>query len=710
MKKITLSIIIVEYKSGSHLHALLQAIPTHDDWEVIVIDNSYENKGYGGGCNSGAEKARGRYLLFLNPDVLPKKHAIEDMFEYLEHHPKVGIVGPKFINEDGKTELSSTEHPSFWKAFFSLSFFNSLVPGLSLSSEYWIKAWNRESTKEVSVISGATMMVRKDDFMKAGAFDPQFFLYWEEFDLCKRMENRGKSTVFLASSIFHHPQRISMKQADFDVSDVFRKSRFVYFKKHLGLVQGIILELWFALTEQWRILFLIGLAFYLRTMMPTHIPLIGDVGRDYLYALNVVRGQEIPLLGIPSSIPRFSQGPLNIWFDSISFILGGFTVFSPPLFAAVLTTMGAGALYCLLERTVGKQASFFGSLFFAVSVTAVMQSRMPFYLFAVPVFLVVYLWCLSVVKNSSRRSVFFVVFTYFFLLQWELATLSLILLLPLSFFLEKISIKKHWIGIVGATIMGLLPQIVFDITHRCSHLCGLVGWVGYRIVAVSGFDGRHGLSGEAIARIVTKSFDQFLSFVGQENGSTLYAVGVLVFLSFFYAFRHQQTLKKHSLYVYAIFGSMVLSLSIFIHGFPSEAYFPPYLVFIVIFLAHTLFWMPKRAQRIAIFFLIFFYAKQVYFLQKDIASSSSILDYLHASQWIVRDSKNEPIHLVSFDNGSSFNTYLDHIKFLVQTKGGKIEDSGKKYVVSFERETILPLLQYEKREFGMVRVVKKSVY
>lgn len=707
MKKTKLSIIIVEYKSGSHLHALLRAIPTHDDWEVIVIDNSYENRGYGGGCNSGAEKAHGKYLLFLNPDVLPKKHAIENMLEYLEHHPGVGIVGPKFINEEGKTELSSSEHPSFWKAFFSLSFLNSLIPGFSLSSEYWMKTWNRESTKKVSVISGATMMVRKDDFIKAGAFDPQFFLYWEEFDLCKRMENRGKSTVYLASSFFHHPQRISMKQADFDVSDVFRKSRFAYFKKHLGLMKSIVLELWFILTEQWRVLFLIGLAFILRITILTHISLIGDVGRDYLQALNIVHGQGIPLLGIPSSIPRFSQGPLNIWFDAMSFLLGGVSIFSPPLFAAILTTAGVGVLYCLLERIVGKQAAFFGSFFFAVSVSAVTQSRMPFYLFAVPVFVVIYLWRLSAIKNSSKWSVFLAVFAYFFLFQWELATLPLILLLPLSFFFENISIKKHWFSVASATVLGLLPQIIFDLTHRCSQLCGLAGWVVYRILAISGFDGRHGLSQEKVLQIFSKSYDQFLTLVGQGNVGMIYTIGALLFLSFLYAFRHIQALGKHRLYVYAVFGSIFLSISIFIHGSPSEAYFPPYLVFISIFLSYTLFWMPKRAQRIAILFLVIFYAKQAYLLQKNISTFPTVFDYINASQWIVADAKNEPAFVVSYDTGSSFKTYLDHIKFLIQTSGGKIGDSGKKYIVSFGHDTVLPLLEHEKRTFGKVIVVKK---
>src|SRR6185369_15832332 len=95
---IVLSIIIVEYKSGKYLQKLLASLPKRPDWEVIVIDNSVRNIGYGAGCNEGARKARGTFLLFLNPDVFIDEKSVERMVQYLRTHPEVGLVGPKFIN------------------------------------------------------------------------------------------------------------------------------------------------------------------------------------------------------------------------------------------------------------------------------------------------------------------------------------------------------------------------------------------------------------------------------------------------------------------------------------------------------------------------------------------------------------------------------------------------------------------------------------
>ena len=240
---INLSIIIVEYNSGKYGKMLVQSLPKRKDWEVIVVDNSIHNRGFSGGCNEGAKKAKGKYLLFLNPDVMLSEASTEILLNYLKTHPKVGIVGPRYKNAENNTEHCSTQHPTPCVAAVALSFLNTLFPNNSLSKKYWIKDWNHESTREVGVISGAAMMVRAKEFFHLGMFDEKYFLYWEEFDLCKRYERVGLRTAYVAEAFANHPREISVKQSTRNLSQIFCESRQRYFRKFFGLFPMILLNL-----------------------------------------------------------------------------------------------------------------------------------------------------------------------------------------------------------------------------------------------------------------------------------------------------------------------------------------------------------------------------------------------------------------------------------------------------------------------------------
>lgn len=243
-KSIELSIIIVEYKSGKFLTKLLKTLPKRSDWEVVVIDNAKNNLGFGGGCNKGSQQARGEYLLFLNPDVLIGERAIEVLLTYLKKHKKIGVVGPKFINTQGQTEPCCIPHPTPLTAAIALSFINKYFPTNPISRRYWVNDWDRETTREMEAISGAALMVRAKEFENLGGFDNKYFLYWEEFDLCKRYTLAGFSNAHVAEAIAFHPREISMKKSKVDLVKISRNSRRRYFMKFFGKVPAALLDFW----------------------------------------------------------------------------------------------------------------------------------------------------------------------------------------------------------------------------------------------------------------------------------------------------------------------------------------------------------------------------------------------------------------------------------------------------------------------------------
>lgn len=243
-KNINLSIIIVDYKSGAYLTKLLKVLPKRADWEVIVIDNTKNNLGFGGGCNAGAKNASGKYFLFLNPDVLIKQKDIEVLVSYLASQPGIGVVGPKFVNAHGGIEPCCIPHPTPITAAVALSFINKYLPHNPISEGYWVNDWDRETTREMPAISGAALMVRASEFRKLGMFDEEYFLYWEEFDLCKRYTLAGFKNAHVAEATAFHPREISMKKSSLNLREISRESRKRYFTKYFGPTVSFLLDIW----------------------------------------------------------------------------------------------------------------------------------------------------------------------------------------------------------------------------------------------------------------------------------------------------------------------------------------------------------------------------------------------------------------------------------------------------------------------------------
>lgn len=330
----------------------------------------------------------------------------------------------------------------------------------------------------------------------------------------------------------------------------------------------------------WVRLLLFLIAFLPRVIFPTHISVIPDVERDYGQAVAMIRGEGVSWLGIPSSVPRFSQGPLNIWFDALAFILGGTNVFAPVFFSGLLVSLGVVLFYSWLRRNVSNIAAFTATALWATSLAGIRQARMPFYLFAEPIFLLLFLWALERIGNSWKL-VAIATFTFFLLFQWELATIPLFALLPLVFWRQRIGIKRIMVGMGSGALLGLLPQIIFDLTHQCRQLCGFGLWLIYRLTAVTGFDGRHGYTLAKLAALLRAIVLQLSDLVAWGSpGILLLIVGIGVI-----SYTRKRKLK---LLIVTGVGTGLLFFGLFIHGVPSEAYFPPFLILLPLLFAFGL--------------------------------------------------------------------------------------------------------------------------
>lgn len=242
-KNIDLSIVIVKYKSEDYLEDCFKSIKTNDNWEIIIVDNDINNVGYGSGLNLGAAKARGEYLLFLNPDVLILNRAIEKMINFMKENLDVGVVGPKmYKNKKKDLQLSFCRFPSPLISVFVYSPLKSSFLGKLLWR--WFTYADKLNTNvpiQVDEVSGAAMVVRKSVFNEIGGFDENIFLYFEENDLCKRIIKTGYKVVFFPDSeIIHYGGKSTPE--DKKANKFFRNSRKYFFKKYYGKLEGEILE------------------------------------------------------------------------------------------------------------------------------------------------------------------------------------------------------------------------------------------------------------------------------------------------------------------------------------------------------------------------------------------------------------------------------------------------------------------------------------
>ncbi|MFI5154664.1 MAG: glycosyltransferase family 2 protein [Chitinophagales bacterium] len=172
--------------------------------EVIFLANA-ENLGYARANNLGLYIARGKNVLFLNPDTLVTRESISYCLSFLQKHPEAGAVGLRMI--DGRGHFlpeSKRAFPYPSTAFYKLFGLAALFPRSKTFASYYLGHLPEREISKVDVVAGAFMLLSKDVLHKTGAFDESFFLYGEDIDLSYRVQQAGFSNYYLGSQTILH--------------------------------------------------------------------------------------------------------------------------------------------------------------------------------------------------------------------------------------------------------------------------------------------------------------------------------------------------------------------------------------------------------------------------------------------------------------------------------------------------------------------------
>ena len=250
-----LSIIIVSYNVKYYLEQCLDSVlksAQNMDTEIFVVDNhssdgsleyltpkfptvhfiaNKKNTGFSTANNQAIERARGEYILLLNPDTVLGEDTLSRVCRFMDENRQIGAAGVKMLDGFGRfLPESKRGFPSPWDSFTKMSGLSRLFPRSKIFGGYHLHYLDENETHEVEVLAGAFMMLRKETIEKSGSLDNRFFMYGEDIDLSYRINQAGYSNFYLPEPIIHYKGESTKK--DIRYVKHFYEAMLIFFNKH----------------------------------------------------------------------------------------------------------------------------------------------------------------------------------------------------------------------------------------------------------------------------------------------------------------------------------------------------------------------------------------------------------------------------------------------------------------------------------------------
>lgn len=201
--------------------------------QVILIENK-ENRGFSAANNQAIKIAKGEYLFLLNPDTIIHPRSIGHMVKVLDENPDVGACGPGFAETDGTIARSVGYVPTLRSLLYRNTFFRSLGIFRGHYRKLTSLHVGNEGNSDVEQLSGAALMVRASVMREIGLMDENFFLYYEDVDLCLRIRKAGWRIIYVPGALITHTGGQSTSQISTRKRIILYKSMFIYMRKHRG--------------------------------------------------------------------------------------------------------------------------------------------------------------------------------------------------------------------------------------------------------------------------------------------------------------------------------------------------------------------------------------------------------------------------------------------------------------------------------------------
>ena len=233
-----ISIVILNYKSKGFTLNCIKSIREADfgdlEREIIVVDNDSQdyigdilkwqypdiifiqngaNLGMGAGNNTGIRRAKGDFLVVMNPDTIAFNDTFQRLIDYMRAHPKTGIVAPKQLNPDGSIQDSCFRWHGPLTPIYRRTFLGRLRLAQKDLQRFLMRDFSHDEERAVDWVLGSFLFLRRQALDQTGLFDDRYFMYFEDTDLCRAMHAKGWEVVYYPEArIIHNHIRQSAQE------------------------------------------------------------------------------------------------------------------------------------------------------------------------------------------------------------------------------------------------------------------------------------------------------------------------------------------------------------------------------------------------------------------------------------------------------------------------------------------------------------------
>jgi GT2 family glycosyltransferase len=274
------SVIIVSYNVKDLLLDSLTALHQRTDipFETVVVDNNSrdgsaaaveaefpevkvhrmrKNVGFGRAANAGLEHTTGRFILVLSPDVMVSEGCLGELADFLLVRPDAGAVGPRLIQPGGTLDESGRRaFPTPSVAVYRATGLSRVFPHSPRFGRHNMGHLSAERPHEIDAGTAACLMLRRAAIAKVGFFDPAYFMYFEDIDLCYRLKQGGWKIFYVPSAEALHVKGASSSQEKRRMLYELHSANWTFHHKHYAdelpaFGNGLV---WAAIWIRWAIL------------------------------------------------------------------------------------------------------------------------------------------------------------------------------------------------------------------------------------------------------------------------------------------------------------------------------------------------------------------------------------------------------------------------------------------------------------------------
>lgn len=204
------------------------------DFAWVDLIDCAENLGFARANNLASQRAQGDYLLLLNPDTELRPQTIPTLLDALAADPKIGAVGPLVRNPDGTLQLSCHRRPTLLRELWRLLHGDLLFAwGI-----YPMERWAHDTARDVEILQGVCLLLRRALFVEIGRFDPAYQMYGEDYDLCQRMRQAGLRLVWVPQAEITHHGGQSTRQVAATMFIALYDAKLNFLRRFDGSVSG----------------------------------------------------------------------------------------------------------------------------------------------------------------------------------------------------------------------------------------------------------------------------------------------------------------------------------------------------------------------------------------------------------------------------------------------------------------------------------------